>query len=193
MGNHTERKRSLREGFDETFRRKKLETMLALVPQARRALPKSPPGLRDSILHRHGKRGEPIPRVIGSGKLDLRRVIANAYNIDMIQAHRFFQLQRFALKTFPLVTFSDLETTDPTRSGFCCHAPLFPFLLTQKVQALRMKFYWYHWAPAYDTLGNRLQPPRKLKEPSVFSRQLQYPTGIPVARRKPLFEFGTYS
>jgi histidinol-phosphate/aromatic aminotransferase/cobyric acid decarboxylase-like protein len=164
-------------GFDDDLTPEELESML-------RAFPRED-SVTDLIFdRRHShlfidmKRGELYPEVIG-GVTRLRRIIARAYDVDMLQAQPNFSCNG-CIDTF-LSYIHRLELTDLRRNGLMVATPTY-FRYYHKIEALRMKLLSIPLGPNYEYPLDELLAQLKRNAPScLFLVTPNNPTGIPIS------------
>jgi histidinol-phosphate aminotransferase len=163
-------------GFDDDLPLDRLERILALFP--------STETITDLMFELRGldsftdmKRGELYPEIIG-GVTRLRRTIARAYGVEMIQAQPNFSCNG-CIDTF-LSYIQRLELTDSRRNGFMVATPTY-FRYYHKIEALRMRLLGIPFRTRYDyPLEEVLTALRKETPSCLFLVSPNNPTGIPI-------------
>ncbi len=123
------------------------------------------------------KRGELYPEVLG-GAIRLRRVLAQLYGVDPVQAQPNFGCNG-SIDT--LLTFvRHLELAGHHRSGFLAATPTY-FRYYHKVHALGMKFFGVPFDAGYCYPVERVLDELRKRRPScLFLVTPNNPTGVPI-------------
>ncbi|HEX6719504.1 MAG TPA: aminotransferase class I/II-fold pyridoxal phosphate-dependent enzyme [Pyrinomonadaceae bacterium] len=163
-------------GFDEDLSEQQFERLLSLFPK-QEDVTKLMFTEREKNSFVDMKRGELYPEVIG-GVTRLRRVIAEVYEVDMIQSQPNFSCNG-CIDTF-LSYIQRLELTDSRRRGFMVATPTY-FRYYHKVEALRMTLLGIPLSPNYEyPLANLLQQLKDETPSCLFLVTPNNPTGIPI-------------
>ncbi len=163
-------------GFDEDLPLEKLERILALFPDT-----ESVTNLlieqRELDSFTDMKRGELYPEVIGS-VARLRRTIASAYGVDVLQAQPNFSCNG-CIDTF-LSYIQWLELTNSRRAGMMVATPTY-FRYYHKADALRMNLLGVPLRTNYEYPLDEVLTALKRETPScLFLVTPNNPTGIPI-------------
>lgn len=163
-------------GFDDDLPIERLERIIDLFPSSE-TVTELLFELRELDSFTDMKRGELYPEVIG-GVTRLRRTIARAYGVELIQAQPNFSCNG-CIDTF-LSYIQRRELTDSRRNGFMAATPTY-FRYYHKVEALRMKLLSVPMRSNYEYPIDEVLAVLKKENPScLFLVTPNNPTGLPI-------------